>query len=94
MNINGNTKWQDRVIALTADAAINLEQLHKLSGKIEMDKPNADIDSWRGRLIEIDLKCDVNNLLLRGETLKGTSADTVCYGICIHVGTDCKIMKS
>ena len=54
MNINGNTKWQDRVIALTADAAIKLEQLHKFSGKIEMDKPNADIDSWRGRLIEID----------------------------------------
>lgn len=60
-----------------------------------MDKPNPNLDVWEGNLHSELLgqtkPCSPKNLLLRGCTLKNTP---FCYGICLYVGNQTKIMMN
>ena len=69
--------------------------MSKFDGKVYLDTPNPNLDVWEGRLsssfIGRPRPCSQKNLLLRGCTLKNTP---YCYGICLYVGNQTKIMMN
>ena len=91
MNLDGETNLKDRELA----AKIDESKLADFEGRIEIDKPNPNLDVWEGRLqsamIDKIKPCSPKNLLLRGCTLKNTP---YCYGICLYVGNQTKIMMN
>jgi len=92
MNLDGETNLKDREL-ITNNVKDNL--LIKFEGTIEADKPNPNLDVWEGLLKSRDLgkpkPCSPKNLLLRGTTLKNTP---YCFGVCIYVGNQTKIMMN
>jgi len=84
MNLDGETNLKDRELVTSL---VDEKTLKTFSGKIDLDKPNPNLDVWEGRLLSDDLgkavPCNPKNLLLRGCTLKNTP---YCYGICLYVG--------
>ena len=85
MNLDGETNLKDRELAVNSVK----------DGTVDADEPNANLDVWDGRLRSNQLgkpkPCSPKNLLLRGCTLKNTP---YCYGICLYVGNQSKIMMN
>ena len=92
MNLDGETNLKDRELA---SASIVEPMLQQFEGKVYLDSPNPNLDVWEGRLsssfIGRPRPCSSKNLLLRGCTLKNTP---YCYGICLYVGNQTKIMMN
>lgn len=92
MNLDGETNLKDRELVTNT---IKPADLHRFVGKVECDEPNPNLDHWEGKLMSTFLgrskPCSAKNLLLRGCTLKNTPH---CYGICLYVGNQTKIMMN
>ena len=92
MNLDGETNLKDRELATSK---IQGNSLVKFTGKIDLDKPNPNLDVWEGnlhsKLLGKAQPCSTKNLLLRGVTLKNTP---YCFGICLYVGNQTKIMMN
>lgn len=92
MNLDGETNLKDR--ELVTDT-IKDNKIVRFVGKVDADSPNPNLDVWEGRLSSQQLAkakpCSPKNLLLRGCTLKNTP---YCFGICIYVGNQTKIMMN
>lgn len=93
MNLDGETNLKDRELVTNT---IKDSGLAQFSGTIEADAPNPNLDVWEGQLRSGQLGgkakvCSPKNLLLRGCTLKNTP---YCFGVCIYVGNQTKIMMN
>jgi len=92
MNLDGETNLKDRELVTNT---VKDSKLVQFSGSIEADAPNPNLDVWEGQLKSRQLGkakvCSPKNLLLRGCTLKNTP---YCYGVCIYVGNQTKIMMN
>ena len=92
MNLDGETNLKDRELATNS---VKDERIVRFTGKVDLDTPNPNLDVWDGRLTSKQLgkpvPCSPKNLLLRGCTLKNTP---YCFGICLYVGNQTKIMMN
>ena len=92
MNLDGETNLKDRELATSK---VKEDSLTQFTGKIDLDEPNPNLDVWEGKihskLIGRPMPCSPKNLLLRGCTLKNTP---FCFGICLYVGNQTKIMMN
>ncbi len=92
MNLDGETNLKDRELAVNS---VKDQKVFEFYGTVDADAPNANLDVWEGRLRSNQLgkpkPCSPKNLLLRGCTLKNTP---YCYGICLYVGNQSKIMMN
>jgi phospholipid-transporting ATPase len=85
MNLDGETNLKDREIPQYFTTQ-TLKQVQEMSGHVECDEPNANLDQWEGRFEGDDQEpqiASIKNLLLRGVTLKNVE---YAYGICLYVG--------
>lgn len=92
MNLDGETNLKDRELVTNT---VSSKDLVGFSGKVEADAPNPNLDVWEGKITSAKLPkpkpSSLKNLLLRGCTLKNTPC---CYGICLYVGNQTKIMMN
>ena len=92
MNLDGETNLKDRELACST---VKDDKIVRFSGKVDLDTPNPNLDIWEGRLQSKQLAkaypCSPKNLLLRGCTLKNTP---YCFGVCLYVGNQTKIMMN
>ena len=94
-NLDGESSLKEKyIIEKLKEVPMTDICLNKLIGKISTTKPNANLYQWEG-LIDYgqykNIYCDINNLLLKGTTLKNTN---YIYGIAIYTGHNTKIMKN
>ena len=92
INLDGESNLKPRTII---DSSIkSWDQFNKYSARLEnYDAPNKDLEKWEGTLWngEKTSHGHIENLLLRGCTLRNTS---VAYGVVIYVGRHTKIVKN
>jgi len=94
-NLDGETTLKPRETMVLFQNIVKSERdLIKIKGVIEIDPPDNNIYKIEGSvLIPGYEKCffDINNILLRGTSLKNVD---YIYGLVIYTGKDTKIMKN
>ncbi|KAI9209541.1 uncharacterized protein BJ171DRAFT_608665 [Polychytrium aggregatum] len=94
-NLDGETNLkQKQALSSTCNAITSLESLSGFQGYIHAQPPKEDLYSFDGYLEDSSggrYPLTVNQLLLRGSTLKNTK---YVYGIAVYTGEDTKIRKN
>lgn len=71
------------------------KDVKKLKGDLECEKPNNLIHKFEGKMnlagVEDTLSLSVDNLILRGSSLRNTEE---IYGLVVFAGHDTKLMKN
>ena len=91
-NLDGETNLKEKLCPFVG---IGREEVLKFEGRVNLDPPHPNLDSWSGELLTTEIirpiHADVKSLLLRGTTLKNTKE---AFGIAVYLGQKTKIMMN